>query len=72
MILWKPDTACYNSRGETNLDAEDKIIHSVMKLFPNGRVYYSRKYVSTNYSDNDNKTISSYHRGPTKLINLLK
>ena len=43
MMLWKPDTACYNSRGETNLDKEDKHIHSVMKLFPNGTVYYSRK-----------------------------
>ncbi|CAH3143612.1 unnamed protein product, partial [Porites lobata] len=42
MMLWKPDTACYNSRGETNLDKEDKHIHSVMKLFPNGTVYYSR------------------------------
>ncbi|XP_068716656.1 gamma-aminobutyric acid receptor subunit alpha-6-like [Montipora capricornis] len=40
-LVWRPDTYCFNSR-ETDMDMEDKALHSVLRLKPSGDVYYSR------------------------------
>ncbi|XP_068716657.1 gamma-aminobutyric acid receptor subunit gamma-2-like [Montipora capricornis] len=40
-LVWRPDTYCYNSR-ETDLDMEDKTLHSLLRLYPSGDVFYSR------------------------------
>ena len=41
-LMWRPDTYCYNSR-QTDLDKEDKSIHSGFRVQPNGDILYSRK-----------------------------
>jgi len=41
-LIWRPDTFSYNSR-ITDLDKEDKGIHSLLKVNPNGDILYSRK-----------------------------
>lgn len=41
-LIWRPDTFSYNSRA-TDLDKEDKSLHSSMNVEPSGRVFYSRK-----------------------------
>ena len=41
-LIWRPDTFSYNSR-KTDLDQEDKSMHSVMRINPSGVVFYSRK-----------------------------
>ena len=41
-LLWRPDTYCYNSR-ETNLNKDDKAIISLLRVYPDGNIYYSRK-----------------------------
>ncbi|XP_068673663.1 gamma-aminobutyric acid receptor subunit alpha-2-like isoform X3 [Montipora foliosa] len=40
-LVWRPDTYSFNSR-ETDLDMEDKALHSVLRLKPSGDVFYSR------------------------------
>ncbi|XP_078347220.1 gamma-aminobutyric acid receptor subunit beta-2-like isoform X2 [Oculina patagonica] len=40
-LIWRPDTFSYNSR-ETDLPHEDKAMHSVLRVHPNGDVFYSR------------------------------
>lgn len=41
-LMWRPDTYCYNSR-QTDMDKEDKNMHSLMRVHPNGDIVYSRK-----------------------------
>ena len=41
-LMWRPDTYCYNSR-YSDLDKEDKNMHSLFKVQPNGDIFYSRK-----------------------------
>lgn len=41
-LIWRPDTFSYNSR-YTDLDKEDKSIHSFLRLNPDGDILYSRK-----------------------------
>lgn len=41
-LIWRPDTFSYNSRA-TDLDKEDKSLHSSLNVEPSGRVFYSRK-----------------------------
>ena len=41
-LIWRPDTFSYNSR-ETDLDQEDKSMHSFLRVTPSGDILYSRK-----------------------------
>ena len=41
-LIWRPDTYCHNSR-QTDLDEDDRNIHSFLRVYSNGRMMYSRK-----------------------------
>ena len=41
-LIWRPDTYSYHSR-RTDLDKEDKTLHSFLRVDPSGRIIYSRK-----------------------------
>ena len=41
-LIWRPDTYSYNSR-KTDMNKEDKSMHSFLRLKPNGEVLYSRE-----------------------------
>lgn len=41
-LIWRPDTFSYNSR-QTDLDKEDKSMHSFLRVKPTGDILYSRK-----------------------------
>lgn len=41
-LIWRPDTFSYNSR-QTDLDKEDKSMHTFLKVKPTGDIFYSRK-----------------------------
>ena len=50
--LWRPDIYCINAR-MSDLMSPDTEVHSALFLYPDGSIFYSRRYVGSYKRDNE-------------------